>query len=130
MSYLLRRRRTHFIQSCVDRVDAYLWQHQALSCRIVNQYNDNHDTYVKKDALGSMDWNPNNYSPQTKSIFSGRGYPIAEHIIGVPGDDFIRDFLKREELNEVRLAKEFIKFNERCLFDCWEICGHTIMWWK
>jgi hypothetical protein len=39
---------------------------------------------------------------------------IEEHIIGVPGDDFIRDYLNREELNEVRLAKEFIKFNERC----------------
>ena len=39
---------------------------------------------------------------------------VEEHIIGVPGDDFIENFLEREDLNEVRLAKEFIKFNERC----------------
>ena len=31
----------------------------------------------------------------------------------MPGDDFIRDFLPHPDLHEVRLAKEFIKFNER-----------------
>ena len=39
---------------------------------------------------------------------------IEEHIIGVPGDDFIHNYLDHDDLNEVRLAKEFIKFNERC----------------
>ena len=32
----------------------------------------------------------------------------------MPGDDFIQNFLDHSDLNEVRLAKEFIKFNERC----------------
>ena len=39
---------------------------------------------------------------------------IEEHIISVPGDDFINNYLDHDDLNEVRLAKEFIKFNERC----------------
>ena len=39
---------------------------------------------------------------------------IEEHIAGIPGDDFIRDHLQRPHLNQVRIAKEFVKFNERC----------------
>ena len=38
---------------------------------------------------------------------------IEEHIIGVPGDQFIKEYLPRPDIHEVRLAKEFIKFNER-----------------
>ena len=40
---------------------------------------------------------------------------IEEHIQGIPGDEFIKYHLKDERLNEIRLAKEFVKFNERCL---------------
>lgn len=32
----------------------------------------------------------------------------------MPEDDFIKNYLSRPDLHEVRLAKEFIKFNERC----------------
>jgi hypothetical protein len=39
---------------------------------------------------------------------------IEEHIAGVPGDVFIRDHLPNPELNHVRVAKEFVKFGERC----------------
>jgi hypothetical protein len=31
----------------------------------------------------------------------------------VPGDAFIKDYLERSETNKIRLAKEFVKFNER-----------------
>ncbi|NVJ89834.1 MAG: hypothetical protein HWD82_10415 [Flavobacteriaceae bacterium] len=41
---------------------------------------------------------------------------IEEHISGIPGDDFIRDFLpKCSESEKSQLAKEFVKFKERCL---------------
>ena len=38
---------------------------------------------------------------------------IEEHIAGVPGDVFIRDYLTQPGLNKVRIAKEFTKFTER-----------------
>src|SRR5690606_31817030 len=33
---------------------------------------------------------------------------------GIPGDEFVRDWLSDDHLDEIRLAKEFVKFNERC----------------
>ena len=39
---------------------------------------------------------------------------VEEHIPGIPGDVFIKDYLERSETNKIRLAKEFVKFNERC----------------
>tara|TARA_R100001369_G_scaffold92759_1_gene139632 strand:+ start:1757 stop:2923 length:1167 start_codon:yes stop_codon:yes gene_type:complete len=41
---------------------------------------------------------------------------IEEHIAGIPGDVFIKDFLpKCNESEKSQLAKEFVKFNERCM---------------
>ncbi|MEJ0106235.1 MAG: hypothetical protein WDO19_28415 [Bacteroidota bacterium] len=37
-----------------------------------------------------------------------------EHIPGIPGDVFIARMLDNPETNKTRLAKEFVKFNERC----------------
>jgi hypothetical protein len=34
--------------------------------------------------------------------------------VGVPGDDFLKLYFKKENFNAIRLAKEFVKFNERC----------------
>ncbi|MBQ0116567.1 MAG: hypothetical protein KBS98_01480 [Flavobacterium sp.] len=40
---------------------------------------------------------------------------IEEHIIGIPGDVFIKDFLpKCSKQEQAQIAKEFVKFNERC----------------
>jgi hypothetical protein len=41
---------------------------------------------------------------------------VEEHISGVPGDVFIKNYLHRPEFNAKRIAKEFVKFNERCFF--------------
>ncbi|PIF00254.1 MAG: hypothetical protein CR994_07270 [Maribacter sp.] len=41
---------------------------------------------------------------------------IEEHIAGVPGDVFIKEMLpKCTETEKAQLAKEFVKFNERCM---------------
>ena len=40
---------------------------------------------------------------------------VEKHLQGIPGDDFIKNYLLDPNLNVMRLAKEFIKFNERCL---------------
>jgi hypothetical protein len=39
---------------------------------------------------------------------------VEEHIIGIPGDQFLKNNMKDITVNRTRLAKEFIKFNERC----------------
>jgi hypothetical protein len=39
---------------------------------------------------------------------------IEEHIAGIPGDVFLKEHLYRPNTNQVRIAKEFVKFNERC----------------
>jgi hypothetical protein len=39
---------------------------------------------------------------------------VEEHIPGVPGDIFIKNFMDNADTNKIRLAKEFVKFNERC----------------
>ena len=39
---------------------------------------------------------------------------MEEHIAGVPGDIFLEQYLSNPTTNIVRLAKEFVKFNERC----------------
>ena len=61
-----------------------------------------------------MDWVEQLLSPNEINFHVDKDTLVEEHIIGVPGDDFIDNFLERDDLNEVRLAKEFIKFNERC----------------
>ena len=39
---------------------------------------------------------------------------VEEHIPGIPGDIFLEDYLNEPETNKIRIAKEFVKFNERC----------------
>jgi len=102
----------------VDRVDYCTFGNtRPFRIRIVNQYNDNHDYFYIKKADASRLYGlelEQLLSPNEINFQVDKDTLIEEHIIGVPGDDFIRDYLEREELNEVRLAKEFIKFNERC----------------
>ena len=85
--------------------------------RVVNQYNDNHDYFYVKKADASRVYGlelEELLSPNHINFLVHDDTLIEEHIIGVPGDDFIREYLPRPDLHSVRLAKEFIKFNERC----------------
>ena len=102
----------------VERVDyCNFGNTKPFRIRIVNQYNDNHDYFYVKKADASRIYGlelEQLLSPNEINFHVDRDTLVEEHIIGVPGDDFIENYLKREDLNEVRLAKEFIKFNERC----------------
>lgn len=41
---------------------------------------------------------------------------IEEHISGIPGDEFIKNMLpKCDKAEKAQIAKEFVKFNERCM---------------
>ena len=79
---------------------------------------------------GFTDLNWNNCSPQRNQLPCRSGHPGGRTHHWRTRDDFIDNYLEREDLNEVRLAKEFIKFNERCLLDFSATCGPTTMSWK
>lgn len=85
--------------------------------RIVNRFNDNYDHYYIKKEDASRVYGlelEHLLSPNPITFLTGGDTLIEEHIPGLPGDVFIRDYLDRPETNKIRLAKEFVKFNERC----------------
>ncbi len=55
-------------------------------------------------------------SPYNLNFLVYKDTLIEEHIAGIPGDIFIKDMLpKCSESEKSQLAKEFVKFNERCM---------------
>ena len=85
--------------------------------RIVNRYNDNYDHYYIKKEDASRVYGlelEHLLSPNRITFLTGRDTLVEEHIPGLPGDLFINEYLERTETNKIRLAKEFVKFNERC----------------
>lgn len=85
--------------------------------RIVNKYNDNYDHYYIKIADASRVYGlelEHILSPNRITFFTDRNTLVEEHIPGIPGDVFIGQMMQSPETNLIRLAKEFVKFNERC----------------
>lgn len=85
--------------------------------RIMNRLNDNYDYYYIKTADASRIYGlelEHMLSPNRINYLVYGNTLIEEHIVGIPGDDFIKHRIQEPSLNKVRLAKEFIKFNERC----------------
>ncbi len=55
-------------------------------------------------------------SPYNLNFLVYKDTLIEEHIAGIPGDVFIKEFLpKCTESEKAQIAKEFVKFNERCM---------------
>ena len=55
-------------------------------------------------------------SPYNLNFLVYKDTLIEEHIAGIPGDEFIKEMLPRcSESEKAQLAKEFVKFNERCM---------------
>jgi hypothetical protein len=102
----------------VERVDfCEFGNSKPFRVRIVNQYNDNYDHFYMKIEDASRIYGlelEHLLSPNRINYLSHSGTLVEEHIAGVPGDAFIRDYLERSDLNKVRIAKEFVKFSERC----------------
>jgi hypothetical protein len=101
----------------VDRVDfGDFGNSKPFRVRIVNRFNDNFDHYYVKRADASRIYGlelEHILSPNRINFLVNEGTLVEEHIAGVPGDVFIRDYLDRRDINRVRIAKEFVKFNER-----------------
>jgi hypothetical protein len=102
----------------VERVDyGDFGNSRPFRIRIVNQFNGNADHYYVKYADASRIYGlelEHILSPFRISYLVRENTLIEEHIAGIPGDMFIADYLNREDLNKVRVAKEFVKFAERC----------------
>ena len=85
--------------------------------RIVNKYNDNYDHYYIKIADASRIYGlelEHLLSPNRITFFTCDNTLVEEHIPGIPGDLFIQQLMDDPLTNKIRLAKEFVKFNERC----------------
>jgi len=85
--------------------------------RIINTVNGNYDHYYIKSADASRIYGlelEHLLSPNRITFFHHRNTLIEEHIPGIPGDVFLNEYLSKPETNKIRIAKEFVKFNERC----------------
>ena len=85
--------------------------------KIVNDFNDNYDYFYIKQADASRIYGlelEHILSPSRINYFVSENTLVEEHIAGIPGDMFMNLYLENPEFNKVRIAKEFVKFNERC----------------
>ena len=102
----------------VERVDyCEFGNSKPFRIRVVNQYNDNYDHFYMKVADASRLYGlelEHLLSPNRITYLTHAGTLVEDHIAGVPGDAFIREYFERPDLNKVRVAKEFVKFSERC----------------
>lgn len=87
--------------------------------KIRNILNDNYTYFYVKKADASRVYGlelEHILSPHTMNFLVHKNTLIEEHIAGIPGDDFIKEFLpKCTESEKAQIAKEFVKFKERCL---------------
>jgi hypothetical protein len=102
----------------IERVDyCEFGNSKPFRVRVVNNYNDNYDHFYMKVADASRIYGlelEHLLSPNRITYMVHQNTLVEEHIAGVPGDAFMRDYFDRADLNKVRLAKEFVKFSERC----------------
>ncbi|HRE05331.1 MAG TPA: hypothetical protein PKX00_06960 [Opitutaceae bacterium] len=102
----------------VDRVDFCAFGNSApFRIRIVNAFNDNADYYYVKRADASRVYGlelEHLLSPNRLNYLTCGSTLVEEHIAGLPGDVFINRWLDNPELRPIRIAKELVKFNERC----------------
>lgn len=104
----------------IDRVDYCLYANtHPIRVRIVNRLNDLFDYYYIKQADASRVYGmelEHLLSPNKINYLVRGDTFIEEHIQGIPGDTFIHHYLvENHEYNPLRIAKEFVKFNERSL---------------
>ena len=102
----------------IDRVDLCVYGNtQPFRVRVVNRINDNFDYFYIKNADASRLYGlelEHLLSPNRIDYLVCNETLLEEHIVGIPADQFIKTRMTDKHLNEIRLAKEFVKFNERC----------------
>lgn len=102
----------------IDRIDFCAFGNSTpFRIRIVNAYNDNPDYFYIKRGDASRIYGlelEHLLSPNRLNYITCGGTLVEEHIAGIPGNDFVDRWLGSPELSPIRLAKELVKFNERC----------------
>ncbi|WP_116789338.1 hypothetical protein [Flavobacterium psychrotrophum] len=87
--------------------------------RVRNILNDNYTNFYIKTADASRIYGlemEDLLSPNRVNYLVYKDTLIEEHILGIPGDVFIKQHLDTcSEPEKAQIAKEFVKFNERCL---------------
>ena len=87
--------------------------------KIRNVLNDNYAYFYVKKADASRIYGlelEHMLSPFNLNFLVYNTTLIEEHITGIPGDEFIESLLPNCTLSEKsQIAKEFVKFNERCM---------------
>jgi hypothetical protein len=87
--------------------------------KVRNVLNDNYTYFYVKKTDASRVYGlelEHMLSPYNLNFLVYKDTLIEEHIAGIPGDVFIKDMLpKCTESEKAQLAKEFVKFNERCM---------------
>ncbi|MEH6407729.1 MAG: hypothetical protein V7767_10630 [Leeuwenhoekiella sp.] len=86
--------------------------------KIKNIYNDNYTYFYVKKADASRIYGlelEHTLSPNRINFLVYKDTLIEEHIAGIPGDEFISNYLDScDHVGRSQIAKEFVKFNERC----------------
>jgi len=104
----------------VDRVDLCLYGNTLpYRVRIVNALNENFDYYYVKRSDANRIYGlelEHLLSPSRIQYFVRDETIIEDHIVGVPGDVFLESSMPKNRFDLVRLAKQFVKFDTRCLF--------------
>lgn len=102
----------------IDRVDfCSFGNSMPFRVRIVNAYNENPDYFYVKQADASRVYGlelEHLLSPNRLNFLTHGATLVEEHVAGIPGDVFIDRWLQSPELKPIRIAKELVKFNERC----------------
>jgi hypothetical protein len=102
----------------IDRVDFCTFGNSMpFRIRIVNAFNDNPDYFYIKKADASRIYGlelEHLLSPNRLNFLTHGNTLVEEHIAGVPGDIFSSRWLESPEIKPIRIAKELVKFNERC----------------
>ncbi|ULC58709.1 hypothetical protein MBM09_12400 [Flaviramulus sp. BrNp1-15] len=87
--------------------------------KIRNILNDNYTYFYVKSADASRVYGlelEHMLSPYNLNFLVYKNTLIEEHIAGIPGDEFIKNMLpKCDKSEKAQIAKEFVKFNERCM---------------
>jgi|SRR5690554_1129294 len=85
--------------------------------KIVNSLNDHHDYFYIKVADASRIYGlelEHILSPNRIEYIVDDNTLIESHIVGIPGDKFMLHYLDSPNFYPTGMAKEFVKFNERC----------------
>lgn len=87
--------------------------------KIRNVLNDNYTYFYIKTTDASRIYGlelEHMLSPYNLNFLVSKNTLIEEHITGIPGDEFIKKMLpKCSKSEKSQIAKEFVKFNERCM---------------